>query len=69
MADKVVLRLPLIPQFNTAEDVEESMTLLTNLGFSRFEELTYRTSELDDKKNGDYGKAVCEVFERNPQTD
>lgn len=62
MADKVVLRLPLIPQFNTAEDVEKSKTLLTNLGFSRFEELTYRTSVLDDKKNGDYGKAVCEVL-------
>lgn len=62
MADKVKLRLPLIPGFNTAEEVEKSKAFLHDLGFSRFEGLTYLTEKPEMEKNGNYGKAVCEVL-------
>lgn len=42
-SEKVLVRLPLIPHYNTPEDVEKSKTLLQEMGFSRFDEFTYMT--------------------------
>ena len=40
---RIVLRLPLIPGFNTSEDVARSRAALEAMGFSRLVELTYIT--------------------------
>ena len=37
----VLVRLPLIPDFNTAENRRESRTILENMGFTRFDEFDY----------------------------
>ncbi len=42
-SEKVLVRLPLIPHYNTPEDIEKSKTLLQEMGFSRFDEFTYMT--------------------------
>lgn len=42
-SEKVLVRLPLIPHYNTPEDVEKSKTLLQEMGFSHFDEFTYMT--------------------------
>lgn len=42
-SEKVLVRLPLIPHYNTSDDVERSKTLLQEMGFSRFDEFTYMT--------------------------
>lgn len=42
-SEKVLVRLPLIPHYNTPEDVEKSKTLLQEMGFSCFDEFTYMT--------------------------
>ncbi len=40
--DHVVLRTPLIPEFNTEEDVERSVERLQALGFGKFDLFTYK---------------------------
>lgn len=40
----VILRVPLIPEFNTEEDVERSMEQLQKLGFSQFDKFTYKVN-------------------------
>ena len=39
--DKIIIRLPLIPQFNTPEDRERSKQVLKQMGFERFDEFEY----------------------------
>ena len=41
MPEKMMLRLPLIPDFNTPEQVAQSRTRLQALGALRFDEFTY----------------------------
>lgn len=40
-ADKAMIRIPLIPGYNTEEDRERSKGLLSEMGFSRFDLFTY----------------------------
>ena len=40
--EHVILRVPLIPEFNTEEDVERSVEGLQKLGFSQFDRFTYK---------------------------
>lgn len=42
-AERIVLRLPLIPGYNTEEDRQRSMDLLRQMGFTRFDTFTYTT--------------------------
>ena len=43
--DRVTLRLPLIPQFNTTGDVDESEQLLRQMGFTHFDRFEYITPD------------------------
>ena len=39
--EHVIIRVPLIPEFNTEEDVERSVERLQKLGFGKFDRFTY----------------------------
>lgn len=39
--DKVLVRVPLIPEYNTSEDVERSMEELKTIGYKRFDTFRY----------------------------
>ena len=41
MAEKVVTRLPLIPEYNTPDDVAKSRALLEQMGVKHFDEFEY----------------------------
>jgi len=41
--DKVIIRTPIIPNYNTAEDVARTQNRLSEMGFSRFDKFTYKT--------------------------
>ena len=41
--DDTIIRIPLIPQFNTTADQEKSQTQLKAMGFNRFDIFTYTT--------------------------
>lgn len=43
LADKITIRVPLIPGFNTADDQEKSIAYLKELGFKNFNKFTYLT--------------------------
>ena len=43
LADKITIRVPLIPGFNTADDQEKSIAYLKELGFKNFNKFTYIT--------------------------
>ena len=62
-ANKVTIRTPLIPNYNSQSDIDSSIAELTAMGYSRFESLTYTTEKVTNK---DYhvigeivGKATC----------
>ena len=40
--EHIILRVPLIPEFNTEKDVERSVERLQELGFGKFDRFTYR---------------------------
>ena len=40
-ADKVIIRLPLIPEYNTDEDRQQSQQQLENMGFRNFDKFNY----------------------------
>lgn len=40
--DHVILRVPLIPEFNTEQDTERSVERLQELGFGKFDRFTYK---------------------------
>ena len=42
-ADRCQIRIPLIPEFNTDEDRERSITELKQMGFTRFDKFEYKT--------------------------
>lgn len=42
-AERVVVRVPLIPGYNTEDDREKSRALLTSLGVTQFDFFTYKT--------------------------
>ena len=42
--DHVILRVPLIPKFNTEEDVERSVERLQTLGFGKFDRFRYKVT-------------------------
>ncbi|MBQ8580183.1 MAG: radical SAM protein [Oscillospiraceae bacterium] len=44
--DRIVVRLPLIPEFNTDEDRQRSKELLSAMGITNFDLFTYRTSHI-----------------------
>lgn len=48
--ETVLIRLPLIPQYNTSEDASSSRQILENMGFTHFDEFEYRT-QLNLSKN------------------
>ena len=41
--NRITLRLPHIPDYNTPDDVSRSRESLNALGFKHFDELTYQT--------------------------
>lgn len=41
MAERIILRLPHIPEYNTDEDVKQSRQLLKNMGIKTFDEFNY----------------------------
>lgn len=47
LQEKVMLRLPLIPEYNTAEDVDRSEALLRQMGFTRFDRFNYIVRKKD----------------------
>lgn len=68
--DKVMVRVPLIPQYNTEQDVERSIEHLSSLGMKRFDRFVYITKKIseEDKQIGfskrSMGKAKCEVLKK-----
>ena len=44
-SERIVLRLPLIPQYNTDEDRQKSKELLTRMGVTRFDLFDYKIKE------------------------
>ena len=41
--DHIIIRVPLIPEYNTEEDTERSVERLQELGFGKFDRFTYKT--------------------------
>lgn len=41
LADRCIIRIPLIPDFNTDEDRENSVSQLQEMGFTRFDRFDY----------------------------
>lgn len=41
LADRCIIRIPLIPEFNTDEDRESSVRQLQDMGFTRFDRFDY----------------------------
>lgn len=39
--EKILIRVPLIPSFNSYKDIEQSIKILKNMGFSRIEQFEY----------------------------
>ncbi|WP_291528140.1 radical SAM protein [Bacteroides sp. UBA939] len=42
-AERIMVRIPLIPQYNTEEDTAHSTDMLKSMGLSNFDVFTYRT--------------------------
>ncbi len=49
-AERVTVRVPLIPEFNTKEDTQRSVAALREYGFARFDEFVYVTNASTHKK-------------------
>ncbi len=72
LSKKLIIRVPLIPGYNTEQDVENSISELKALGITKFDRLTYRTSYKEatypatqnTSVEMNYGKAVCEVLKQ-----
>ena len=63
-ADRITVRTPLIPHYNTPDDVTRTTQQLREMGITHFDSFTYKsnTSKQDEKNDGTYGKAVCNVM-------
>ena len=42
MASRIMVRLPLIPDYNTPDDVQRSRQKLETMGITQFDEFTYK---------------------------
>ena len=62
-AGNCTVRLPLIPEFNSQEDVQKSEKILTDMGFHHFDKLTYDTERHEKRKRN------LQSAQRNPQAD
>ncbi len=47
LAQRIIVKLPLIKGYNTQEDVNKSRKYLTSLGITNFNELTYLCNQID----------------------
>lgn len=69
---KLLIRIPQIPNYNSINDISKSKETLKNMGFFRFENLTYITQIEQAKANEsailyngmNWGKVTCEVLKR-----
>lgn len=65
--EKVLIRIPRIPNYNTDENVLITQEFLSDLGFIRFDKLTY-TQDVEVERNlendGVRGKVICEVLKK-----
>lgn len=65
--EKVLIRTPRIPNYNTDDNVLITQEFLSGLGFIRFDKLTY-TQDVEVERNlendGVRGKAICEVLKK-----
>lgn len=69
---KLLIRIPQIPNYNSINNLSKSKEALQNMGFTRFENLTYATliqqAKVDEtaiQYNGmNWGKVTCEVLKR-----
>lgn len=61
LSDRITIRTPLIPSFNTQSDVDLSVAELKSMGFMNFENLTYITErhKKDSTIEEIVGKATC----------
>ena len=62
---KMHIRVPLIPNYNSLEDVGLSIKQLEDMGFTKIEQFTYisNVEEINNiKDDGMYGKYVCETL-------
>ena len=66
LTDSLYVRVPLIPGYNTEEDVEASIHVLEGLGIKNIEKFQYIVQQ--DKDNNKYivanGKAVCAALKQ-----
>lgn len=60
--DKVLIRIPLIPEFNDENDIEESKAKLTTLGYSKFDVFEYQKeitkNKIDEEAKCEYLKNI-----------
>ena len=45
--ERIIVRLPLIPEYNTEQDQQKSKVLLTQLGITQFDLFTYQVRKND----------------------
>ena len=68
-ANKCVIRIPLIPEFNNLASIERSLISLRKMGFNRFDRFTYKKianrrtlSDQQKSKQLSYGKYICDIL-------
>lgn len=65
--EKVLIRTPRIPNYNTDDNVSITQEFLSGLGFIRFDKLTY-TQDVEVERglenDGARGKVICEVLKK-----
>lgn len=72
LCEKFKIRIPEIPSYNNAANIKLSKINLEEMGFSKFERLTYVTQTQQAKKNEEemlyngmnWGKVTCEVLKQ-----
>lgn len=72
LQDKTLIRLPLIPDFNSAQDIKASRKFLIDMGFHRFDQFNYINTLEEKPLNADecmtngmnWNKITCEALKR-----
>lgn len=64
--NKILVRVPLIPNYNSMDDVHTSIKQLKELGFTRIDQFVYISDVdyLNHTDTGFYGKHVCEILKK-----
>lgn len=67
LADSMLVRVPLIPGYNTEEDITKSLLTLSKIGIKKTERLIYTTKKLDRKDIDEqtlfqYGQCKCKYL-------